>query len=329
MGNDKVKESLKKARDTVNEVRGGDIYRLHDAIHAWFDQYKKWEKSDSCKKALKEGRLTARMVDEWEETKGEIGKPVGWVKVKNREAESWEVTKNYGRHELEIDTSVMGILKSMEPEKYLDGNIGKDRRGKRTKYAEGLYALPASLLNPKYPIEEQLFGLREYMVLMPLPMEQDMQLLYSLGKEKGKDEFYYNLIRHMRNRMTRITLADIRDMHSKTYVLIDEKGYHVRSGYGGESSGIRSKTEIDRMRNNALNYQTRQMQYRKDIGRNNEVLLKYRSHAGDFPLLFVRSSETKYELKRKGDKLLKYRPFLMVDLSKNSISWTSKVPSKK
>jgi hypothetical protein len=269
----------------------------------WFNALKEWEKNDGFESALKDRRMTARVTDVWGVRR--------------------EYTGRKGTPDFFLRPGLIGVKHRLLPDNFDE------------KYDRGLHTVPAVLLNPGFNITSQLFcGPFAYCVFMPLPPQEDLQIYNQLKSFYGMNKLMfpelsadlYDRLVHIRRRMTRIHLANEKDMGA-AYGAFTKTGksnrtYSLKYGFHDVTSKAFDKSKTDTFRDNALFYQDKlkieldplQKANLKKLpdstaDRNNEVTIKYRQHDGHFPLFTrIRWNEAKDKIVRF-DELKKWAAF--------------------
>jgi hypothetical protein len=272
-----------------------DVKQITDAAEQWHHDFKDWEGMETFQRAFENGRMTARCVDSDKFEDGD-GKP-----------KSFE----YGnRQMMKLNVTQIGMQKRLNPD-----NFGT-KSGKRPKYDLGLHDLSAVLLLPNRKITDQLFKQGSDVIFMPLPLEDDLQMLYLLSKSArdNKNIALTQEYEKIRANMTHIKYADIKDQGIVYLGQSDDSGKeHIR--YGGTKSGsasiVKGKLTQDQgnpLNNtmwNALTYKTalgfyksmykqkldQHSEFEEGMGKhsdNNEVVVAYRRHELKcFPMIGV------------------------------------------
>jgi hypothetical protein len=256
-----------------------DWVALRAAVDNWYFAYKEWESLDTFDHAFREGRMTARTCRNAHETN----------EVYSLRVRDDGNTRPYHDPMAKLRVGYAGIMMRLDPDAFLN----------RGKYTNGLHALPAVLLDPTIPIQQQLFaeGAR-YVLFMPLPEEADIEIQYQLGllaKWLYLTDPYQKLVldslTRVRRNLTRIHLASYTDMGTSYYNIGTETHMKLRYGFaeGADGGGAKkSDFEIQTFRENARQYQTRKIHEKGFRTGNNEVSVKCRRHAGHYPLFTER-----------------------------------------
>jgi hypothetical protein len=256
----------------------GALRALATAITPWFESFKKCEADESFSQCVAEGRMSVRSVNNYNK--------VVTFNVSNMQAVTTKMN---------LDTGVLGIWARV-----------RNSPGRFTlKYEKGLHTLSASVLRPGRSISGQLFMKdHAYIVFMPIPPVEELVLQSKLSELThvvnedthtcGPNFFLYSKIREVRANMTRIHLAANRDMQTGYLNLSTGSKARIKYGY---SIGIwndtpREQHMIDKYRTQALDYT---QQLGDIVGKFNEVTIKYRNHAGNFPLIADKQEATSAE----------------------------------
>ena len=174
----------------------------------------------------------------------------------------------------------------MKPE-----NFYEQATGAAGKNLKGLHALSATLLDgSKKTIIGQLKPYKNSIVVfMPVPAEDDMQIFHAVSRLRDPD---MKRLRTLRSQMTRITLAQGSDMHTR-YVDVSKKKEDPASfRYGvtgrvqrgkGEDEVAADEVDIAARRSNALEHST--ILGAGAIQKINEIVMAYRAHESElFPV---------------------------------------------
>lgn len=282
---------LEDARANLKKEMAKDIDtssgQLLDAVNKWFHAYKKWEEKDTFEKAFREERMTGRTTSKGETKKLDIGEYLREEKRGQKTPESQTIHYN---------GSMKGILKRIKPE-----NFKPDKKNKL-----GLHDASAVLLSPQYIIKDQLvtFNNPHVVVYMPLPQKEDHILFHDMNelvkKLQSNDNSpnprhkpLYEKWKHVHDRFTRILYGSSDDMH--VGLSFEERGdgrTHIRYG---KMEVVQHKQVNDptteKRRENAKNYNELsrrggQVSTQYNLY-NNDVTVKYREHAGVFPVFWV------------------------------------------
>ncbi|GAA2996387.1 hypothetical protein [Actinokineospora diospyrosa] len=270
-------------REGLSELGGdgGKWSDRADEIAAWWKAVKVAEAKETWAGAFGDNRISARQVN----TAGRGGtfSVVNLSERKNADK----------RREIVLDRTVDGVLERLKP-----GNFRDPLTSANSKVRLGLHDLSASLLDSgddKPTLDKQLkFYKDAVLVLMPVPTERDSKIFHAISSLAEPDA---DALRAIRNRFTRIRLAQGSDMH--TIFVDDTTGppapaqfrygvtgrVHLRNGdvVGADESYIAAR------RTNAL-------EHSKILGDGatqpvNEIVMVYREHASETFPLFVKWDE--------------------------------------
>jgi hypothetical protein len=262
----------------------GNIANTIQQVEDWWGAYKEWEAEDTFYAAVSEGRMTVsqRPFSQTHE---------GLSMVRQAEPDK-------GKQDLggSYNVGLTGLTLRTNPASF---DLTAD--GERGKYALGLHDLSGSLLNPARPsIFDQLNSksdaagskLRDWVVVfMPVAGTEDhvvFNLLNAAAKEvRDRFPLFYRRVQEMRRRMSRIKLAEEKDMHcgfvdvSTGATAADAPLKKYRYGLGSVKAGKLTPHIAERRKNLALHYNSilaRTTGY-------NEIIIAYREHAsGHFPV---------------------------------------------
>jgi hypothetical protein len=262
-------------------------------INEWWQAYKAWEAQDSFVAAFSEGRLAVRQGPEalmYGQYQGE--KSFGDFAARHRDPKS---TTAYPNERYRVGAN--SLKERMNP-----ANFGMDQ-GEKLKYKRGLHDLSASLLAPSIPfIKDQLRWkwtgkkLDEWItIFMPLAQPEDMGLfamLNTMAKEvKTAQAEPYKTVVYMRDRMTRLKLADSVDIGAGLQDVavgdVTAPGYKPKLKYGvkglPDQNGRLTGKDLERY-NKTLFY-TSILPRDGRTQNTNEIVIAFREHAGDrFPI---------------------------------------------
>jgi hypothetical protein len=244
---------------------------LANAIQ-WFKAYKEWEAQETFDRAFTEGRMTARVA--------QVGEPTQWpTRIM---APVSDPRKKYPVKLASTVDGRPGLRGFLDPNNFLN----------HRKNDLGLHDLSAVLVKPNASVSAQLFKKDRVVIFMPLPLDADLRLVHQLGvvakmsKAGPLHQFYVEV----RNCMTRLKYGSPEDMHSGLFVR--DKGdnkAHVTYGFASIQGNPFSEEYLRQRSMNALNY-TKTIAEAATVGGNNEVTVKYRQHAGDFPFIGSRAT---------------------------------------
>lgn len=312
---------LKERLSSGHAFDGANGEETMRVAELWWVCYKDWEKTDRFKKAFVEGRMTVRQIPV---PKGMEVKPIGEIK-------DYEI--QYGAYKGKDGEAAFGIRRgdvekqSYPNERYRVGTIAlKERlnpanfgmdKGERLKYAAGLHDMSASLCVPTLTkLTDQVRWKHGELavrvtVFMPLAQPADMEVfsLLNAAAKAARVTFPKGYLRttEMRNRMTRIKLADGEDIGAGLRDVSAQDSNKPKIRYGMKEELVNGRLSgIDATRaNNVFNYtkvpKTAPVKVTPKYGppllitkSTNEIVIAYRQHEGDrFPLF------TKYDEREK------------------------------
>ncbi|MGO8788076.1 MAG: hypothetical protein ACLQVL_11940 [Terriglobia bacterium] len=259
--------SLEESRNVVNRllVSRAPEADLVEPAAAWFMEMKNWEVNETFERAFREFRMTARVCATKDfrnlDVKDSVGKPSQMVH----------------------DAGVEGMAPRLVPQNFID----------KRKNLLGLHDLSAVLLRPKVPLKFQIFikgaGEDQTVVFMPIPLEADMKVFHKLSqlaKATKPPGPLYPWLLDSRARLTRLNYGSADDMMIGFMNVTEGKApgrQHLRYG-AALKIGTPIKPELLELRkSDALNYVTAIARKPPSNEGNNEVTVKYREHAGQFP----------------------------------------------
>lgn len=259
--------------DTVTEVSETTQKLIVDLAAQWFVDYKQFEREETFDRAYQDKRMTARMSMVAEDPSS------GGASLKTMDAFFPGVVKTTVNQD---KTIMSGLTNRLKPANFAMGASKKNELG--------LHDLSAVLLQPPpATISTQLFtkpGALPY--FMPLPLEEDLRLAHDLGvaAKKARGGLLYQFYVAVRSEMTRIKYGAEQDLQSGMLVMHKQNDQkpHVRYAEVHNSGGMVDPGLLQTRAANALNYKTRIVD-QATTGENNEVTVKYRKHAGMFPLI--------------------------------------------
>jgi hypothetical protein len=153
----------------------------------------------------------------------------------------------------------------------------------QNKYELGLHPKGAVLLRPGISIHNQIFhGKLGGLIFMPIPLEKDHEVMLNLGKLDKMvraREIYPEItakVQHVRQRITRLHQAHTTDAFNKYYYVREPKGLDK-----GKIVYTNPSLDYETLRNNTTKYTRVEL----SEGNYREVIVKYRPHAGPFPLI--------------------------------------------
>ena len=161
---------------------------------------------------------------------------------------------------------------------------------RKAKNELGLHDVSAVLLKPTLRLSAQNFSkLGSIAVFAPIPLEEDMVLFEELSAaaKRQKESELYIFVQVARARFTRLQYGSAGDMAVTYQVEMRDGKEHVRYGratkvgQGGHPLPVKAEV-LDARRYDAMHYKTR-IVLAAVTDANNEVTIKYREHAGDFP----------------------------------------------
>lgn len=201
---------------SVGDFDQSSIELLTADVKQWWALYKQWESTDTIAAAYAEQRLTVKGTSTLDVAIG-AQDPNAWGEVKtfdkpkpgNPKFAQFEPTVQYP-----IKKTNQSIVDRLSPENFVPANGGGS-----LKTDLGLHDLSAGLMNPKAKLSEQQYKtITPYQIYAFMPVShavdqavfQNLNFLAKSIRENNPD--FYNLIRDMRARMTRIKLAAEHDM---------------------------------------------------------------------------------------------------------------------
>lgn len=284
-------------------------------ISQWWSAYKRWEAQDTFAKAYEESRMTVRS----------FGKDFGKEVHKNIPRGTLKVTEERffaNRQRAALDPTdhsqhYAAFHEEAESQKYWQ-NRGLDSAAfadpanfisREVKYAHGLHDLSASLVNPRKPLNLQLFSSGDgvHLAFAPLSKEEDQQVIWRLAglakRLQAQLPEFYSLIHGYRARMTRIKLArnyDIGTGFIATPAANPGQGPQYKLTYGLgttiKEKGKFAPRPIDPQEQQRLQTSMRQqaLQFKQILagavlnkGEVNEIVIALREHDGPFPVYAV------------------------------------------
>jgi hypothetical protein len=266
------------------DLTGKNKSDVIEATWAWYHAYKRWEENDTFLDAFTEKRLCITQRPDTD-------------KVYQMEAKRTVAEEKEKYPGITYSVGAPSLAKRMNPDNY----DGVNAQNIKHKYAQGLFDLSASLLNPTYltikgqlrwPFDGQ--NAKWPVVFIPLPAPDDVSL-YNVLKIRGeqtKDQELQALIKFIRRRMTRPKLADAADMGAGPYD-VAAKGQPAKIKYGWKSNnGVLTQKTIDRSITAATDYQQiianakAYTSNAKKVVASNELTIALRQRLGDrFPVI--------------------------------------------
>lgn len=296
---------LVESRDRLNEALAGSKLELK-LIDEWFRELKSWEAEETWERAFDDGRIAMRIVNpNSNTTPPKIDKVTGTLG-------NLTVTQSKAQPAMFLDRSASGIMSRMNADNFsLNGRASQ-------KTALGLHDLPGTLLNPAKLISDQAKGYFSptTAVFMPVPKEKDLTLFYVLsdmakGERKTESAFVIK-IQDIRNRLTRIKLAQSTDMGTGWVNLKkpnDDRDHYRYGLYGtitdptpeGEEKKKARPATSEELKDRLVNRVKYQTILSGSDG-HNEIVVAFRSHANTavFPMF------TQYQSKKPTPKDEKY-----------------------
>jgi hypothetical protein len=257
---------------------------LKRAVWKWWNAYKAWEGEDTFLGALKDNRLcmsqrTYNLYDV-EALRSPSGSKITYAGYK------------YG-------TSPESVAQRMNPANFEDAK----GVGLRLKDKLGLLDLSGTLLNPKYktlrgqlrwPFLSQDDADKKPVIFMPLPKPEDVAVYHRLRMfAKNKDAALRPVVSHIRHRLTRVIVADDKDLGAGVYD-VAPTGSSAKLKYGWKSTdGVLSDVTSRQLETAATNYQAILGGARDILTRgndkvvsSNEITIAVRHHNGEkFPII--------------------------------------------
>lgn len=234
--------------------------KLEELVRLWFNAYKRWEKKDNAYKAFKRNRLTVRRCNTNQ--------------------------VHHTRNGL-LNVGSSGIKLRQNPDKFTHYWHVDGVRTDNLKEEEGLYGLPAVLMICERipPIQQEFSCIKTDTLFMPLGEGRDLRTLYRLKQIAKKTNTsshgagtFLELIDWVKDRITRLSLASSEDMKSGLFKLPNGK---VKTGYGSIMGNPFNSSLIRKWEHDALYFQSKITKPKRSA--NNEVIVKYRHHAGKAP----------------------------------------------
>jgi hypothetical protein len=311
--------SMFGANDVIKYSIGkfdGDWGNLEANVREWWRLYKDWEKSDTLEDAFEEQRLTVKGTALRWEMDLEAQDPQNWGATSKYEKPKGKVpavaakyAQQQGPTYYPMQKGLKGITARLDPKVFMPG---PGRASQKTE--QGLHDQSAGLMHKGKPISEQQYKTpdrTQYFVFMPLShpgdqaVYQNINMLAKAHRTEHAD--FYNLVRDIRSKMTRIKLAAEHDMSTSfamvgktatgrpkfSFTLLQTTDVSVkdveRKVIGSEvtfedgKNVARTLTTpgiLEARRNAAINFQALILGQIHSYG---EVVVAYRQHAGKFP----------------------------------------------
>ncbi|ROP34967.1 hypothetical protein [Saccharothrix texasensis] len=277
-------------RQGLDQLGGaGDTWDgRRDRITAWWREVKVAELAETWAAALAGDRMTARQVN----NESVLGGDFDIRNNHHRLDRAWD-------RKITLDRTLNGVRKRLDPRHFDDPGTGRNRKGEL-----GLHDLSGSLLHGTRVPLSIYAQLKPYanatVVFMPAPTERDAQIFNAIQSLKTVTEGDVKLMREMRNRFTRLRLAQATDMH--TYLLnlneVRDGEPVVRYGHSGLIRRAGQKTEVNvddidiaTRRTNALEHHVVLAQDGGQVV--NEVVIVYREHASALFPVFAEWNKAK------------------------------------
>lgn len=211
----------------VNDLPPNEWRLLEEETREWWRLYKLWEADDTLASAFAEQRLSVKgTAFSWQKDMSaqdqidpmprrrlapkstypkpvEKGTGVKSIWAKNLNAGNYQMTKG-----------LVGVLDRLDPTTFVPQGGGASQ-----KTEMGAHDLSAGLMHPRKGISEQQYktpGDDEYFVFMPLSHHGDQAVFQNVNRlvkaYKAQHQQFYDFIRDVRSRMTRVKLAAEHDM---------------------------------------------------------------------------------------------------------------------
>ena len=235
-------------------IAGPGIYEsikweeLETNVRQWWLLYEEWEKRDTVAKAYHEQRLTVKgaHLQAWEkgvqaspvlsETPRQLGETREWERSDEPAKQYLASIANLPEDQRELLKPYWSIRKDLKSiQERFDPKMFVPEEGEKSQKTEwGLHDLSAGLMHKNKPISKQQYktpSRGQYFVFMPLSHAGDQavfQNINRLAKEfQTRKEGFYNLVRDIRSKMTRIKLAAEHDM-ATNFVMVARPGTDPR-----------------------------------------------------------------------------------------------------
>jgi hypothetical protein len=218
----------------VDDLKENEWRSLEEEVREWWRLYKLWEADDTIPKAFTEQRLTVKgTAFSWE-------KDISALMQTNAQPRRLAaVSSTYAKPREQAQGIKAAYVAKMTPPNYKlkKGLLGiQDRinpltfvpegRGESQKTELGAHDLSAGLMHPRKGISDQQYktpGPDEYFVFMPLSYHGDQAVFQNVNRlvkaYKEQHMEFYNFMRDVRSKMTRVKLAAEHDM-STNFVCI-------------------------------------------------------------------------------------------------------------
>lgn len=284
--NSQPKDSLCVARNHLNNLLKHYSYEHYDLLllncRLWWQAYKEWEANDTFEKAFQQDRMTIRTYNpdkKGSSTKWNTTWPTTVIKDKNSKTSNINVKCN---------VSGNGVILRTKSSNFFPFS---------SKNECGLHDLSASLLNSKKRISDQIYhnltltnthGARS--VFMPLPLEEDLQLISLLNDIVQRVPFRYTsqlgrLVKEYNSKMTRLWQASPRDLGAGNYITDPDNLTYPDIKYGVNGKFRNSKGQIVRATTSDLyRLKMNAIQYKR--------ILPKMSNYSNTPPLFSKSAQS-------------------------------------
>jgi hypothetical protein len=297
-------------RRTPTSFSGSEWPTTRSLIASWFDELKKWEKGDSAEAAFHDNRLTVRY------NKRGISAVLDMQAAEGLGG----TTKSY---DFKLDVGLTGVVKRTSP-----GNFKHPATSTSSKLDMGLHDLNASLMDSRRKISSQFINwpkTGDLYVFMPVSQPDDHFVFLRLNqwgkKLRTVNGEFYDLVRNIRSKMTRVKLACEHDMGSNFTAYAPNNSVNPKFKYGlgaktktvDEATTARTKgtypgrvlLEQEHTLDLMVQRQMNGANFRnilKGRFKYNEITIAYRQHAGDYPQ-FAKWDGTKFQcFKVEGDR---------------------------
>ncbi|RZK98983.1 MAG: hypothetical protein EOP36_20565 [Rubrivivax sp.] len=268
---DKAFEQIFLAKDVINERDAVTFFEL------WLEALKLWEMKEDFETAFQENRMCMRAAP-----------ADGAAQTKQSFTPNAVRTEN----DVLIRASVPHTPLFLDPKNFL----------LKKKNELGLHDVSAVLLSSDKKISAQVFPkVGRQPLFIPIPHEKDLLLLHCIGHmaKQNKAGPIYEFYKNASARITRIKYGSEDDMKTTFLKTVDsQQKVHYRYGDAHETAGPVSAQVLQERRSNALFYQSRVLTGK--VTENNEVTLKIRQHAGNWPQAAVPGPVPPSEAKSMG-----------------------------
>lgn len=191
----------------------GDMGKLSDLVDTWWQHYKDWERDDTLADAYREQRLTVKGTSSMNEKVQAYSRPADPT-TRYAPEDKWGSETARATPIVKTNASIQART---NPEVFVP------REGAHSRKTElGYHDLSALLVNPAVNISAQQYKTTspdQVFVFMPLSTAMDQavfQNINTLAKASYETEKeFYDKVRMIRSRMTRIKLAAEHDMATK------------------------------------------------------------------------------------------------------------------